>query len=212
MDNFGQPLSPLASQVQQAQAASAEISRRQSGKSKTKKYLILFIILALLGIGIYLIFKGITQSSETIETSPSATPVGVVRTPSPEPVNTSDEIDRAGIKVEILNGTGISGEAKFLQAKLEALGYKDFKTGNASSSDNTSAIVTFSTKIAETVQKEITDLLEDVYTKVSTKTSSSLNTDIQIVTGLRAGQSPKASASPKASTSSTSSASPTATP
>lgn len=44
-------------------------------------------------------------------------------------------IDRSEWAIEVLNGSGVSGAAKELAEKLEQLGYKILKTGNASKSN-----------------------------------------------------------------------------
>ncbi len=214
MDNLGQPLNPLSSQIQQAQAASHDLSQRQARKGKSKKYLILLAILAIGALGVFLIIKGISSGESSGEPSPSATTLGFVKTPSPTPTAESQsEVDKATVDIQILNGTGIGGEAKFLQTKLEALGYKKIEAGNADKTTYEDTQVTFSSEVPESVVKEITQLLESTYKKVTAKTSKTLKVDVQIITGLRSGQTPKASASatPAATPSSTSSPTPTPT-
>ncbi|OGM05771.1 hypothetical protein A2125_01120 [Candidatus Woesebacteria bacterium GWB1_43_5] len=211
MDNLGQQLNPLSSQIQQAQAASHDLSQRQMKKSKRKKFLILFIILAIGGLGVFLIINGISSGESSATPTPLPSTPGLIRTPTPSSTP-KEEVDKAGISVKILNGTGIAKEASFLQTKLEGLGYKKIESGNADSQNYTDAQVTFADDLPEAIVKEITDLLEDVYKKSSTKTSKTLGMDIQIITGLRAGQTPKATSTPTASSSSTPTPTPTPSP
>lgn len=205
--------SNLQSQVQQAQQVSQQLSQRESsGKGKSKKMLFLLVILAIGLLGAFLIFKGATSEGEE-EPTPSPTSNNFIRTPEPggetgsegetEP---AEEVDKADISIQVLNGTGISGEASFLQAKLNSAGYKDIKAANASSTNNESAIVAFASAVPKSVVDEITKLLEDNYNDVTTSTSVSTTNDVVITTGLRSGQTLKPASSPAAS------ASPTASP
>jgi hypothetical protein len=212
--NYNAPQGELASQVQAARENSHEMSRREGRKSKKKRFFILLTILAFAGVGVFLIFKGLNSEEEfSITASPSPSVAGVATTPFPDATSEPDEeVDKSEVEIEVLNGTGISGEAGFLQSKLEALGYDDISAGNASSSDNETTIVNFSTSLDSTLVSEITKLLEDTYSEVETKTSGSLSVDVQITTGLRKGATPKPSASASASATATPTPTPTATP
>ncbi len=200
MDDFN-PSNPLSTQIQQHQQAQQQISKDQSGKSKTKKLVIIFIILVLLVIGVFLIIRGLSgESGEVKEATP--TPSNFIKTPQPE-VKVEEEptpvpeqkVDKSSVTIEILNGTGISGEAGILRSKLEALGYKKISAGNAASSDNETTTVTFSSSLASSVVDEITQLLKKTYNDVTTKTAGS-GKDVSIVTGLRSGQTLKPSSTP----------------
>ena len=93
------------------------------------------------------------------------------------------------------------------------MGYKNIKTANASNQDSTTTVVTFAKTLDAGAIDEIASKLEEVYKAVDTKTSSTITTDVLIVTGLRKGATAKPSASPtpKPTTTASPSASPTAT-
>src|SRR3546814_13026593 len=80
--------------------------------------------------------------------------------------------NKESISIEVLNGTGIGGEAGYLETQLKSLGYTDIKTGNASGATVSVTTITFNTSVSETVVSEITKKLEDIYQKVETKKSS----------------------------------------
>ena len=200
MDDFN-PQNPLSAQVQQAQQARQQLSQDQTGKSKSRKLIIIFIILVLLVIGVFLIIRGLSGDSGEV-TQATPTPNNFIKTPSAEEKveeeatpAPEENVDKSSITVEILNGTGISGEAGFLRGKLEALGFKNISAGNASSSDNETTVVTFSDDLASSIVDEITQLLKKTYNDLTTKTSSS-GKDISIITGLRSGQTLKPTSSP----------------
>ena len=184
----------LATQVQQAQATSRELSNNESKKGRRKKFLVLLSILGLAIFGIVLIASGLGGSTEEIIiTSPTPTIAGVAvntstpdPTPSPEP---EEKVDRTEVSISILNGTGISGEAGLLLSDLEDLGYENIDTGNATSLDNEDTSVTFSSDLSDVVVDEVTKLLETVYQKVDIDTTTA-DTDIEIITGLRKDQTP----------------------
>jgi hypothetical protein len=165
---------------------------------------IVFIAIAVL-VGFYIMGNGNEEPTPTPTPYVSGFEDETSATPTPAP-----EVDKSEVSIEILNGTGIPGEAGFLQTKLKALGYTKIETGNADKQDNEITQVTFSTSLSKTVVDEIMTELESIYEDVNDRTSSTLSVDVQIVTGLRKGATPKASATPKVSATAT--PSPTATP
>lgn len=185
---------------------------QKGGKGKT---LLILGILALIGVLGYFIFK----SASSKVTEPSPTPAQtLVPVESPSPTATAKPADKSKVKIEIQNGTGITGEAAYLQTQLKNLGYTNISVGNASSQNAASTIVTFSKSLASEIVDEITKKLKELYKEVEVKTSSSASMDALIVTGLRKGATAKPSATPTAKASatptatSTSTASPTPSP
>lgn len=178
-------------------------------KPKPKANLLIFVaILVILAIAAAIFFF-VRGKSEEGKASP--TPTSFARE-TPEPTETPEALDRSKVKIEAQNGTGIPGEAKFLQDKLKEMGYTNVNVGNAGSQDYSTTVVTFAKNANSTVVKEITDKLEEIYKSVQSKTSSTLSTDALIITGLRKGQTPKPSATASPTPKATSTASPTATP
>lgn len=160
--------------------------KKKGGK---KNIFIILGILAAIGIGIFLISSG--SSSPDAEASPSPKS-DLYDFASPEPTESPEPADRTEISIEVLNGTGIAGEASFLQGKLRTLGYEDIDTGNADSQDNETTTVTFSEDVADEIVEEITEELERIYEEVDASTSrSTTGADIKIETGLKKGQTPK---------------------
>lgn len=187
-------------------------------KGKMNKWTLIIIGLLILGGGGVFFF---TRGSKEVTPTPAPTVEGL-STSTPEPTPTPTPADKSKVKIEVQNGTGIAGEAAYLQGVLKSLGYSDIKAENAESQDESTTTVTFAKTVSESVKDEISKKLEDVYKKVEVKTSSTQKTDVLIVTGLRKGATakpsptatPKASptASPKPSGSPSPSPSPTPTP
>ena len=157
------------------------------GKKGSKLPLVL-IVLALIAV-LYFIFRGISGSVS--EPTPSPTPA-LTDFSTPEPTQTP-EPERADVSIEVLNGTGISGEAGYLQGELEDLGYEDIEVGNADDQDNETTTVTFASDLDQAVMDEMTELLEDTYQDVEVETDDDATTDVVIITGLREGQTPRPS-------------------
>ncbi len=176
--------------------------------SSTGKVILIVSVLAIVGVLGFFVFRGLRSGG-----NPSPTPESVVEgtAATPEPTATPS-IDKSKVKIEIQNGTGISGEAAYLQDRLRSLGYTNIKVGNATSQDNTTTTVTFAKTTPQAVVDEITAKLQELYKKVETKTSTTLKTDVLIVTGLQKGATPKPSATPTVKPSASPSGSPTATP
>lgn len=91
------------------------------------------LIGALVG-GLITYFSGLSRLKEVNTTpTPIASKQPVVEaTPSASPSTT---IKREDIKLQVLNGSGVSGLAGKAKTYLEGLGYKDVQTGNASVSN-----------------------------------------------------------------------------
>lgn len=203
----------------------SQTSQSKESNGKSKVFIILgFIFLIVLAGGGFFVFK---SASSEISPKPTSTPsnqLGFATTfptstpvaPSATPSSTPAPIKRAEIKIQILNGTGVTGEASYLQKQLEALGYEEITAGNASSSDETETTVTFKTGLNPSAISEITDKLKQIYTSVEVKTGTPQGgNDVSITTGPRKGSSSSTStpkSSPKPSATPTPKSSPTPTP
>lgn len=169
------------------------INDRDGGKGKVWAVIILFAVLLAGVAGWFVIQK---RQGEAIM-SPTPT---VEQTPLPSSV--PQAVSRSEIRVEILNGTGISGEAAVLKGRLIPLGYSDIKTGNATSQNHTKTEVSFSSTAPEDLRNEIVSTLENLYEEVQIGPTITQNEiDVRIITGLRRGSTPKplVTATPKPS-------------
>lgn len=184
----------------------------QTKKSGGPKTLLVLGVLILIGILGFVVFKNASNKAQ-----PEATPLETitpVETAVPSPTASSKPADKAKVKIQVQNGTGIPGEAAYLQTQLKTLGYTNITVGNASTQDATVTTVTFSKTLASDSVDEITKKLKELYREVDVKTSSTATIDAVIVTGLRKGATakPSASATPKASATPTATGSATPTP
>ncbi len=195
---------------------------KKSGSTKTILIVGILILVAILG---FVIYKTASSANEEVSTEPTSaddlvTPSSeqTVETFTPAPSSSPAAIrtDKAKIEIQIQNGTGIPGEAAYLQTQLSSLGYTNIKVGN-SDSTVTATVVTFSDSLDSGVVSEITQKLNSIYQTVTTRTSQSATFDIVVITGLRKGASPKPSgaslsSTPRSSSTPRASGSPSPTP
>lgn len=190
-------------------------SVNQQNKSSGAKTVLIAGTLLLIAILGFVVYKSATKNAGTgSEATPSdnlTTPSGDTTVSTPVSTSTPKAVDRSGVSISIQNGTGISGEAAYLQTQLKNLGYTDVKVSNASSQNSSTTTVTFSGSLSQDVVSEITQELNSIYQKVTASTSTSSTTDVVIVTGLRKGATPKPSATPTPSAKPTTSPTPTPT-
>lgn len=200
--------------------------KEPGGKSSAK------IIIAVIGVILIVVVGGwLILGNNTGGSTATPTPVGglsdfpspTTETPTPDPTATPTPAAKEDVKIEVLNGTGVPGEASFLENALTELGFENIEAGNADEQNSTETVATYSRELSPATADEITAKLEEIYDTVRTRRATvSGDFDVSITTGPRkagsATASPKASvkasATPTASptASATSTASPTPTP
>ena len=190
-----------------------------SKKSGGAKTLLIVGVLILVGILGFVIYK--SASSKNNEATPEPTPFdnltapaqnGVTPTPTAAATTAPVTTDRTKIKIQVQNGTGITGEASYLQTLLKGLGYTTVSVGNSTQQNLTATQVSFAGTVPADVVSEITAKLNSVYQSVTTTTSASTTYDVVVITGLRVGATAKPTASPTPIASPTPTASPKPTP
>lgn len=186
-------------------------SPQKSGGTKTLLIVGILILVAILG---FVIYKSATGRGQVASGEPTpfdnlAAQNGQGSSLSPSPSATPKAADRSKVGIQVQNGTGITGEAAYLQTQLNDLGYTNVKVGNASDQSSTSTQVTFASSLDSGVVAELTQKLKALYQNVTVSNSGTTTFDVVVVTGLRKGATAKPSASPTPTASA--SASPAAT-
>lgn len=119
----------------------------------------IFLLGALLG-GIYFYQKSIGPI-----TTPTPTPA-VVNAVESTPVPTSSpsaSLDLTKYPINIMNGSGIVGEAAKVKTLIEAGGFKVSKTGNASSYDFTKTVIKAKADVPASYLEKLTTTLSKTY-------------------------------------------------
>lgn len=200
-------------QENQTQEQSSRVRTRvgfpepQTNRGVNKKliFLVSLIIVALAIAAWFFLFKEESPSVDEI----SPTPTLPASSPTPEPPET---VNKQEIKIQVLNGTGLSGAAGSLKGQLEKAGYTDIKVGNAGSQDFSTTEVVFSTRTPASVRDEIMKLLQGLYNEVETSDASQSDSDVIITTGYPKGHTPTPTAKPKATSTPTPTAGATSSP
>lgn len=112
--------------------------------------LFIFIIAIVLLIGVFLYKQGVNTSGKVNVVTPSPSP-----SIAPEPTKT---IDMTKYEIEILNGSGVEGEASRQKLSLTAEGFTISSVGNADNSNYTETII----KAKKDVEKAFLDKLKSV--------------------------------------------------
>lgn len=168
-----------------------EGGEKKKGSGFFKPFLIVLTILSLIAIitgGVFYYQKNIAnkdnQSStndQTAMTEPTSTPAPT-ETPTP-----SETVDYTKYTLQILNGSGVPGEAGSVESMLSKLDFKNIVTGNASSYDYQQTTVSMKADIPAQVFTDISKALGssyDVATKSETLKDSS-SYDVVITVGVK---------------------------
>lgn len=138
-------------------------------------FLVLLVILILVGL-YFLGSQNVHSHQQTAQSAASPTDVPTA-TSTPTPV-----LERSGVSVTILNGSGKRGVAGEISTYLKDLGYTIEKTGNATRF-NYEGVTLF---VSEE-KKEYLSLLEkdlsDKFASVSASMSATLTTDAEVIVG-----------------------------
>lgn len=133
------------------------LSLHDEEKKSGKKLLIVIIILILILCGGYFIGKKLRVASRVrnvIQPTPSAT-----STPSPTPSPVSQPVlNRSDWSLEILNGSGVTGAARKVADKIQALGYPVTKTGNADKDNYSVTQILVKSDLQSQVELVVADL------------------------------------------------------
>lgn len=145
-----------------------------NNKSKSKSFIIIILIIAvsaLVGVAVWrantsLSQRGVSQGGEeVIVVNPVAS-----MAPTPTPSPTPEPVELGELEVEILNGSGVAGEAGVVQEMLVAEGFGEelIEVGNADSYDHLDTEVRVKAGLSEQIYQEI---------------KRALNSDYQVVMG-----------------------------
>lgn len=109
----------------------------------------------------------------------------VVIQPSPTVLptpTTPAEKKKEDLKIQILNGSGISGQAGKIKKHFENLGFVNIETGNADQKENGNSIAYFGPNVTSETAGEILVELKKSLPKLEDEASPSAIVDIQIIT------------------------------
>lgn len=157
---------------------------RESRGFRIPKELILFIVIFAVTFGLFFVIAkgrggGVTLPFVAGPTQ-TPTPEPTVAPPTPTP---TVEVDRKTVKVRVLNGTGVAGQANGVKSILESKGYIGVTTGNADTYNYTQSVV--QTKKEKAFLEGV--ILEDIKASIASAQTSELeasdSADVVIIIG-----------------------------
>ena len=162
-------------------------------KGNKKGFKIVLIILLLLSffailVGGFLYYqKNISKKDEDTDTKPTPTTevkISPTETPATDSGNLSD-VKLSDLNVQILNGSGIPGQAGDVKELISSLQFKKVDTGNADNYDYTDTELSLKDSVPGSVYDQIKTKLDDTYTvtKSGDAVSSTSNYDVIIIVG-----------------------------
>ncbi len=128
-----------------------------SGGNKLWIWILVIILVIALGAGGWFFFGRNADGTANSDVTPTESP-----TEAPTP--TEEEADLTAHEVQVLNGSGVAGEAGRLQEALEEAGFTVSGTGNADNSDYTETIIQAKADVNEGFLNALADELSKTYT------------------------------------------------
>ncbi len=123
-----------------------------------------------------------------IATPPTPVPPPAGNPPPPAPTlpTPAPAVKKADLKISVLNGTTIPGEAGRVATKVTALGYKVSGTGNAEKQTYTTTLLSVNKKFSPESVSELKALLEGIYKTVEVSSDYTGTTaDGEIIIGTK---------------------------
>lgn len=153
------------------------------------------ILVLFLLVGLFIFFKDLgSRSIVTGEKEVNVTPTLTltpqptqIATPSALPTATASAsaVKKSDLKVKILNGNGIPGDAGRFEKKVNAGGFTDTTTDTADVQGGRDTIVKMSARVTSVLKSEIQKIIDGDYVKVTYTTTLPSDSDIEINTGTR---------------------------
>jgi hypothetical protein len=109
-------------------------------------------------------------------------------TPIPTPIEEATDsasVSKEELTLEILNGTGIPGQAALIRTQLSKLGYQKFTLDNLDRDDTATTELNYTSRVSKDQRNEISAELKKIFKNVDTEevASEEAKFDISIVTG-----------------------------
>lgn len=151
----------------------AEVTMHRKSPSKSIfMWAIVLIVASLIVGGVLMVMSGKTPAVPSFFAKPTPTP-----TPAPTPTPTPDVsvLDKKTLTIQVLNGSGISGEAGKMKTLLEEKGYTVEDTGNAPAYDYETTEI----QVKEDKQEFLSLLTQDLKESYSlSSTAATLEEDV----------------------------------
>ncbi len=160
------------------------------GKEKkvNKLFYLIPVFLVLIGILAWLLIgqKAPKKTNSNSSPSPSLVSARVSPTLTMTPTNIASNeaalLPKETITIEILNGSGIVGQADTIREQLEEADYNSITTGNAPTRQNTRTLILFKSRIPISQREEIVNIVSKIAGDATTQINEEIESDILITT------------------------------
>jgi len=121
--------------------------------------------------------QAVNPPEDNEETTPSPSSSSST---APRPTQTANATSTQSLKITILNGNGIRGQASQVASQLKKLGYQDIKIANASSFNFSNTIIYYKRDFKEAAEKLKEDLQKP---NAELKENANLSVDLSVILG-----------------------------
>lgn len=123
-----------------------------------------------------------TQQQKQVVQTQKISPSEDVRMPTQEAEPTIALKKRSELEIQILNGSGIVGQAGDLQEAFENAGFENISLGNAPTQTADKTLVVVNENVSQIMQRDIQSVLTDLNLDSRIRTSNDIEGDILITT------------------------------
>lgn len=113
--------------------------------------------------------------------SAQAVPTESTASANTQEASVAAQLNRAEVRIHVLNGSGISGQAAKVKEKLAEIGYESVITGNIESSEASGSSIVYSEKLESPVKEEINKLMDSLVEGI-TKADEGINEFNAVIT------------------------------
>lgn len=177
--------------LKDVEVASTDMFEESYGKEKKNAtlYYLIPVFIILIGVLVWLVISQ-RSSRRTNRNTATPTPVRASARVSPtitiEPTQPKATVEAAlaknTVQIQVLNGSGIAGQADDVRETLEEQGYTQVTTGNASTLQSSRSLIVFNSRVPVTQQEEIAELVSAITGEVSTQVNNEIDVDVLITT------------------------------
>jgi len=159
---------------------SQSIHGKEQAFLKKYSFSIAIVSIALVAFSITMIITTLKRRSTPTQASPSRViPTSAILQPTLVPT-TLPTPNLSQYKIQIINGSGVPGQASSLESQLRPLGFTQITTGNAPTQITGKAQVTFSSAVPPTAREQVLGILNPLYPGLGIKEDPQAKFDIVI--------------------------------
>ncbi|MCL5070219.1 MAG: LytR C-terminal domain-containing protein [Actinobacteria bacterium] len=179
----------LSTISEEKEIVSEKVENQIENPQKTNKFFLAVVILAvtllsLLTVGVFItLLKYSFTADQKQEKEIIPTPTVASSIQEATKSSSLNFVAKEKLKIKILNGSGIAGQANLLKDKLTKSGFKNIETGNSEERLKNRSLVEFSSKVPEDLCQEIQEDLDSTFSNVFSKKTEDLSVDVLIITG-----------------------------